>query len=212
MKEKEIVVNFLKKHEIDNFSKKIMQLDDYVKLLQEYNQRVNLISRQADEGVIWLTHILDSLLPISKFNLSGKTVLDFGTGGGLPGIPLQIIFPKAFIYLLDSNHKKIAVLKNVIKKLDLKQCLTISTRIEDMEKTWNNYFDVVVSRSVKLDIMHLGIIRRLVRKNGRICMYKAKKLFDREIMKLVEIHDISHKSVGTRNLLIMRKENVPRGT
>ncbi|MGC9337272.1 MAG: 16S rRNA (guanine(527)-N(7))-methyltransferase RsmG, partial [Candidatus Cloacimonadia bacterium] len=58
----------------------------YHKLILEWNRRINLISRRSEEK-IWLTHFLDSILPIMEIEFSGKTILDLGSGAGLPGIP-----------------------------------------------------------------------------------------------------------------------------
>jgi len=208
----EIVESYLKEKGIADLDTKMQLLSQYVHLLIETNKQINLISRKAGEEDIWLNHILDSLLPVGIMTLDSKTVLDFGTGGGLPGIPLKIIFPDCYMYLLDSRQRKMEAVKKIIKKLDLQECLAICSRIEFLDKSWHNYFDVIVCRSVKIEEKYWKELDKLSSKAGKLYIYKAKKLDDMEILSNVNKHDISHKLVGTRTLIELKKEDVPRGT
>jgi len=212
MEGKDIVEGFLKENGIADLNKKMQLLDQYVKLLIETNKLINLVSRKADVADIWLNHILDSLLPVGIMALNGKTILDFGTGGGLPGIPLKIIFPESYMYLLDSRQRKMEAVKKIIKKLDLQECLTICSRIELLDKSWHNYFDVIVCRSVRIEEKYWRELNKLSSRAGRLYIYKAKKLDDMEVLSNALKHDISHELVGTRTLIELKKEDVPRGT
>ncbi len=212
MKGREIVSGFLEEKRINKIIQKMQILIKYVDLLMEENKTVNLISRRVEKEDIWLNHILDSLLPLGKMELTGKTVLDFGTGGGLPGIPLKIVYPGCYMYLLDSKQRKVEALKKIIKKLDLQDCLAICSRVEFLDKSWHSYFDVVVSRSVKIEEKYWQNLCDLSNRSGVIYLYKAKKLVDMEIMTGTLKHDISHELIGTRTLVELRKEDVPRGT
>ena len=208
----EIVESYLKEKRIADLNTKMQLLSQYVHLLIETNKQINLISRKAGEEDIWLNHILDSLLPVGIMKLDGKTVLDFGTGGGLPGIPLKIIFPDCYMYLLDSRQRKMEAVKKIIKKLDLQECLTICSRIELLDKSWHNYFDVIVCRSVKIEEKYWRELNKLSSRAGKLFIYKAKKLDDMEVLSNALKHNISHELVGTRTLIELKKEDVPRGT
>ncbi|MCF7911799.1 MAG: 16S rRNA (guanine(527)-N(7))-methyltransferase RsmG [Candidatus Cloacimonetes bacterium] len=212
MKGKALVQSVLEENGIADIDSKMKQLNQYVELLMEYNIQVNLISRRADESDIWISHIFDSLLPVGIMPLDGKTVLDFGTGGGLPGIPLKIIFPACHMYLLDSRQRKMEAVKNIIKKLDLPECLSICSRLELLDKSWQSYFDVIVCRSVKIEEKYWKWLYKLSSEAGKIYLYKAKKLEDVEMLVNIIKHDISHEMIGTRVLIELKKEDVPRGT
>lgn len=119
-------------------------LAQYAALLLEWNQKINLVSRQDTEH-IFLHHILHSLAIVKwiRFN-SGTQILDLGTGGGLPGIPLAIVFPEAEFHLVDARNKKIIAVNAMIEALGLKNVTAIHGRAEEL----NRQFDFVVTRAV----------------------------------------------------------------
>ena len=118
--------------------------------LLEWNRKINLISRRDEENV-WSSHILHSLALLFKVELGQSLkVLDLGTGGGLPGIPLKIARPDLVMTLLDSTQKKIGVVNNLITTLGLERCTAVWGRAEELgtKKEFHHQHDVVVARAV----------------------------------------------------------------
>jgi len=122
----------------------------YKDLIKEWNEKINLTAIKEDEEII-KKHFIDSM-KVFKFDelKNAKNVIDIGTGGGFPGIPMKIIKPEVNIVLLDSLNKRIIFLNEVIKQLDLKNIKAIHGRAEDFaqEKQYRERFDVAVSRAV----------------------------------------------------------------
>ena len=180
--------------------------EKYHRLLTDENRIINLVSRKTNEEDYWTIHFLDSLLPLREYDFSGKKILDFGSGGGLPGIPLKIVFPDAKVYLLESKKKKAESLKKFIKKLDLKECFTIVSRLEDLREEWNNFFDVIVCRSVKILPKFKEKMFRILRESGKIILYKSKMLDDVKIFRNYRIFDVSHSEIGERKIVEISKK------
>ncbi len=120
------------------------QLEQLLEIFPKYNQKVNLISRN-DVQNLEVRHILHSLSIAKIFNLPDKiSVLDVGTGGGFPGIPLAILYPSAKFYLVDSIQKKINVVSSIVKDLELKNVHPIRSRAEELDIK----VDLIISRAV----------------------------------------------------------------
>lgn len=127
-------------------------------LYTEWNEKINVISRK-DIDELYERHILHSLA-IAKFITfkPGTTLLDIGTGGGFPSIPLAIFFPEIHITASDSIGKKITVVQNIIDALGLKNITAIHTRAEKIQ----DHFDFIVNRAVEpLTELHKHTYARL---------------------------------------------------
>ena len=113
-------------------------------LYPEWNDKINVISR-ADIDQLYTRHILHSLA-IAKFNLidQSQNILDVGTGGGFPGIPLAIMYPEKRFTLIDSIGKKITVVQDIIEKTGLTNATAIKLNSNDLK----DKFDTIVSRAV----------------------------------------------------------------
>ena len=124
--------------------KQITQLSSLKNIYETWNSKINVISRKDIEN-IYIRHILHSL-SIAKFIKFKKdaTILDLGTGGGFPGIPLAIIFPDSNFILVDSIRKKIAVVDEVVEELGLKNINSQWSRAEDLDYS----YDFLVTRAV----------------------------------------------------------------
>lgn len=122
----------------------LQQFNAIAELYQDWNQKINVVSRK-DIDEIYTRHVLHSLA-IAKIQsfLPEVEILDVGTGGGFPGIPLAILFPDCHFTLVDSIGKKIKVVDEVVEGLNLKNVTTINDRVENI----NKQFDFIVSRAV----------------------------------------------------------------
>lgn len=128
--------------------KQIEQFYQYMELLLEWNEKINLTAIIKPEEII-LKHFIDSIT-ISKYIKEGAKLIDVGTGAGFPGIPLKIIRDDMCIVLLDSLNKRINFLKEVIEKLDLSKIEAVHGRAEEFgkNKKYRECFDCATSRAV----------------------------------------------------------------
>ena len=133
------------------------QLAALDELYHEWNEKINVISRK-DIDNLYEHHVLHSMAIARMINFRpGTRILDFGTGGGFPGIPLAILFPECQFKLIDGTGKKIRVAQEVATAIGLKNCAPVHLRGEEEKAK----FDFVVSRAV----MPLPDLMKIVRKN-----------------------------------------------
>jgi 16S rRNA (guanine527-N7)-methyltransferase len=161
---------------------KIAQLMHYATLLGKWNEKINLISR-GDIGNVISRHIVPclSLSKIGKF-AANDAVLDIGTGGGLPGIPLAIVYEKTNFTLLDSTGKKIMAVENMLQDLCLKNAKAVNSRAEN----FSGQFGTIVARAVTNLCDFLKYSRKLLAPNGKILYMKGGTC--EEDLKLLKRH------------------------
>lgn len=132
-------------------------------LYHDWNLKINVVSRK-DIDELYLRHILHSLgiAKVQEF-LPGASVLDVGTGGGFPGIPLAILYPETHFHLVDSIGKKIKVVNEVAEGLNLKNVETSNARVEEVE----GEYDFIVSRAVAVMPTFVHWVKGKIAKNSR---------------------------------------------
>ena len=154
---------------------KFHQLERFVDLFVEKNKVINLTSI-TDEEEIWIKHIFDSLM-VTKF-LSIKPrmkIMDLGTGGGLPGIPLAIFYPRAEFVLVDSVEKKITAVEEFVDALELKNVTAICERAEVLghDTFHRTTYDAVLTRAVAPLRILTELTIPLLKLHGSLFAYKG---------------------------------------
>jgi len=138
-------------------------------IYQDWNAKINLISRK-DMDKFYEHHVLHSLGIAKIYQFTpGQQVLDVGTGGGFPGIPLAIMFPETHFHLVDSIAKKINVVNEVVKVLGLKNVTAEQSRVEDLK----TQYDLTVSRAVARMISFYRWVHKQVKPGGGILYLKG---------------------------------------
>ena len=177
----------------DLLEKQIKQFSQLQDLYNEWNSQINVISRKDMEN-LYLKHVLHSLAIAKVVSFAdGTKVLDVGTGGGFPGIPLAILFPNVEFLLVDSIGKKIKVVNEVANSIDLKNLKAEHKRAEQV----NGQFDFVVSRAVtRMKVFHQWVRKRISTKqrnflfNGILYLKGGDLTEELKGIKNVELYNI----------------------
>ncbi len=145
-------------------NKQLAQFTALKPVYEEWNSKINVISRK-DIDSLYLNHVLHSLAIAATIDFKpGTQIIDIGTGGGFPGVPLAIFFPEVEFLLVDSIAKKLKVINAVVQETGLLNVNTLHTRAEDIK---NQQFDFVLSRAVAplKDLWFWGA--KLLRRGGK---------------------------------------------
>lgn len=150
------------------------KLSRYLSLLKAKNQQVNL-TRITETREAWIKHILDSLMAAPFFKKPGMHVADIGTGGGMPGIPLAILFPSAYFTLVDATDKKIRAVEEFARELNLKNIICIQSRIETFAHhlTHREQYDLVTARALAPLRVLVELAVPLIHPYGNVIAYKG---------------------------------------
>lgn len=145
----QLLIESCNKINVNLNEKQIKQFIDYKDMLLEWNEKMNLTAI-IDEKEVILKHFVDCLVICSSAELSGKKIIDVGTGAGFPGVPIKIACPDIDITLLDSLNKRINFLNELKYKLGLENVNCIHSRAEDggLDKALRESFDFCISRAV----------------------------------------------------------------
>ena len=197
------------------------KLQNFVQLFKFYNSHTNLVSKN-DEKNLFEKHIYDSLslgIFIRKYKINQDAkILDVGTGGGFPSIPLSILYPELQIYPLDSIAKKIGFIELVQKELRLENIYPVCKRVEELPTDFRQSFDIVTSRAVASLNTLLEYTIPFVKTGSYFVAYKSKNS-DQEIQqaenafKILNSHieyrikyDLPYIQDHTRELIVIKKD------
>jgi 16S rRNA (guanine527-N7)-methyltransferase len=179
----------------DLLEKQIKQFSLLQELYNKWNTQINVISRKDMEN-LYVKHVLHSLAIAKVISFAdGTKVLDVGTGGGFPGIPLAILFPKVDFLLVDSIGKKIKVVNEVVNSIGLKNLRAQHKRAEQV----NGQFNFVVSRAVtRMKVFQQWVRERISTKqnntlfNGILYLKGGDLTEELKGIKNVDVYDISN--------------------
>jgi 16S rRNA (guanine527-N7)-methyltransferase len=155
--------------QLDLAEEQAQQLIAYVSNLHTWNQAYNLTAIKTYDKML-SHHIADSL-SIARY-IDGNNILDVGTGAGLPGIPLAVLYPEKKFTLLDSVGKKIQFLRDVVRKLNLDNVTLVQSRVEHF--SCSNLFDMIVARAVATVGQIVQQSEHLLASGGSFVLQKGK--------------------------------------
>ncbi len=158
---------------LDEETSQAGKLLDHLLLVRELNEQINLVSR-ADVDTVLLQSLWESLAPARDLSWhSGGHILDLGTGGGFPGIPLAILLPGTQFTLMDSRRAKTLALRNVVDELKLKNVEVVHDRAETYSQHVGHTFDTVVVRAVGMLKEVAPWAASLLRDKGTLLAWKG---------------------------------------
>lgn len=214
---------------IDENQKKLFT--NYIELFHQYNSKTNLISKN-DEQLLFEKHIYDSLafnLFIENYKLNTNLkILDIGTGGGFPSLPLALLYKDSKIYALDSIKKKIKFIEETKENLGIRNIEPVCSRAEDLPIEMKESFDIVTSRAMAELRIILEYAIPFLKVGGYFVAYKsikaeeelegaknALKTLNAKLIEKIE-YKLPIEEETKRVLLIIRKEKItkniyPRG-
>jgi 16S rRNA (guanine527-N7)-methyltransferase len=164
------------------------KLCSYHQQLLAWNKRINLISRKDEERIIE-RHLLDSLTIFEVLSFpEGSRLLDLGSGGGLPGIPIKIAQPDLKVDLVEPTKKKCRFLQQVLEELGLEVVPVISKRAEELskEEIYCGYYDFVTARGVAKPKKVEEIALPLLKPGGKLVIYSDPHAEGEKRFKIVE--------------------------
>lgn len=182
---------------------------EYDKLLMEWNSKINLVSRKLENIE---NNIINSIFFLTKFKLEDKfSLVDIGTGGGFPAIPLKILYPESRILCVDSIAKKIMVVKDIIEKMGLKKITALTGRGEEIGKKsdYKHRFDYVTAKAVApiKEVKSFG--EDFLKSNGKFILIKGGDISDevnsmRDKPKIILYEGMEEYGVEDKKLIVIK--------
>jgi len=183
-----------KKLSIPLSPKTIPQFQVYFQELLAWNNKVNL-TRITKKKEVFINHFIDSLIP-ERFIPQESNLIDIGSGGGFPGIPLKIIRPDILVTLVDSSLKKIFFLRHIIRTLDLQGILALHERAGTVSSP-NDFYGVCIGRAFASLPKYLSAALALKATNGIIIAMKGPNFYNE--LKIIE-RQLSQWGVSIKHL------------
>ena len=188
----------------------------YIEVFLEQNSRLNLISKN-DEKYLWEKHIFDSLAIEKVFEKygKGKKLLDIGTGGGFPAVPIALAHPDIEVYALDSIRKKINAIENLKSELNIKNLHPVCERVENFHEK----FDIITSRAVAPLKVIVEYAAPLMNANSFFAAYKSRKTKEeiqdaQKVLKKYKLsitdifeYNLPLLEIHSRNIIVIKKDN-----
>ena len=215
----DLMIEYGKEISIEFTEEQLQQFYQYMQLLLEWNEKMNLTAIVEPKEII-LKHFIDSVT-ILKYIDKNKTLIDIGTGAGFPGIPVKIMRPDIEVTVLDSLNKRIHFLEEVINQLGLKKIETVHARIEEYGKNrkYRESYDIATSRAVANLTTLSEYMLPMVKVGGiSICMKgaeieeefsKSQKAIDILGGKIQKVDTfILPKSDNKRNIILIEKRKL----
>lgn len=163
------LVELCETHELPLDDQKIKQFERYLELLLRFNKSMNLIGPLSAHQIVEEL-LCDSLMPVTGAAPSGP-ILDIGSGAGLPGIPIKILYPKCPITLVEPRKKRASFLRIVVAKLGLEQCEIMNMRHEDARDLGHDY---VISKAFQPPLQWIETAASVTSPHGKIvCMTRS---------------------------------------
>lgn len=217
----QVFENFLEREGVKITESKFNKLNLFVQILMKKNEQLNL-TRITSEEEVWVKHIFDSLIPTRflKFKKDGL-VMDLGTGGGIPGIPLAILHPSVNFVLVDSVNKKADAIREFVKDLGLRNVKVLCARAEELGRNpeHREQYDIVLSRALAQLPILIEYCVPLIHPYGIVGAYKGPDYVD-ELMRsknaIAKLHAEQPKvsyyklpgGMGTRSFIQVTKKRV----
>ena len=173
---KELLISGAEGFDVPLNKEKVERFGLYLKELQRWNRKINLTSLVEDREII-IKHFLDSLTPL-KYLSRQSFILDLGSGGGFPGVPLKIAEPSLKVVLLESSKKKNSFLNHIIGALSLKGITALKQRAEskDCQLLMKEAFDVVIARAFAGMEEFLKMGSPYLKKRGTLVAMRGRKV------------------------------------
>ena len=219
MSEIEKIVEFAKNElKISLNNTQIAQFNGFLRLFLETNSHMNLSSFNDEKSII-KKHFIDSIYSAKWVDFANKKIVDLGSGGGFPAIPLAILFPNARFTLIDSTTKKCLFLEKVINELELKNVRVLNKRIEELDDQLRDQFDLVTARALKELRILLELSIPYLKVGGLFLSYKgahakaeikdASQAFVKLKCSLIDSFEYSLSNYDDfRALLLIRKDSM----
>lgn len=207
---------YLVKKYYPNINQKAFDLfDSYLNFLTQKNKELNLTRLDKPE-LIYGSYLYDSIIPYKTLDFNNiKIILDIGSGSGIPGIALKIIFPNLHLTIIESNNKKVKFLNELVKHLNLTNVTVINKRAEEIKEDEYETFDLVTSRAVADVKTILEISVGYLKVNGILVIPKSKNYLNEMkninyLLKELSLKELKHEHFisennYTHNVLIYTK-------